>query len=371
MSDTIESRGKSIEEAVAEALLRLGARRDEVDITVLDEGKGGLFGMLGGRPARVRVARRPAAGRGGGRESGHEERGAPPARHHGPSRDTQPAAATREAPSGDRTQADAAAQRRKRHRGGRGRRRPGEADAPPPLAFSPGEGGAEEPQTREIPASAEAPQPLVLAAASLAKPQRGEAVGEAPAVIERLATELMVRSGFPCRCEVRAGEYHQVKITTDEISAGVLIGRHGGTIDALEHLVERMASQAVGAPVRMNLDINNYRRRREEKLVQRAQQAAERVLATGQQMSFEALCARERRVVHLEVARMAGVQTFTVEDDLGKHVVVAPAGATPPAGADRAAEPGYGGQTRPDQRTATARENEEGQRSAAFDDDEA
>ena len=155
---------------------------------------------------------------------------------------------------------------------------------------------------------------------------------EAPAALQKLTAELMARAGFPCRVDVRPGEYHAVKILTDESSAALLIGRNGATIDAIEHLVERMASQAVGAHVHMNLDVNNYRRRREERLVQRAQEIAARVLRSGEQESLESLPARERRVVHLEVAKVPGVQTFTVMNSEGKHVVVAPAGATPPAG---------------------------------------
>jgi spoIIIJ-associated protein len=171
-----------------------------------------------------------------------------------------------------------------------------------------------------------------MAAAELVTPLRDVPEAEAPAAIQKLTAELMARAGFPCRVDVRPGEYHAVRILTDESGAALLIGRNGATIDAIEHLVERMVSQAVGAHVHMNLDVNNYRRRREERLVQRAQEIAARVLRSGEQESLESLPARERRVVHLEVAKVSGVQTFTVMNEEGKHVVVALAGATPPDG---------------------------------------
>ena len=58
MSDNIESQGKTVEEAVSEALLALGAREDEVEIEVLEEGRSGFLGVFGSKPARVRVSRK-------------------------------------------------------------------------------------------------------------------------------------------------------------------------------------------------------------------------------------------------------------------------------------------------------------------------
>jgi spoIIIJ-associated protein len=154
-------------------------------------------------------------------------------------------------------------------------------------------------------------------------PTRGVAKQDVPAALESLATDLMCRSGFTCRCEVKQGEYHLIKMVTDDSSAGVLIGRHGSTIDALEHLIERMASQAAGERVLMNLDINNYRRRREESLIERSQSIMAKVASTGREVHTESLCARERRIIHLEVAKAEGLRTYTVATSNGKHVVVA------------------------------------------------
>ena len=77
--------------------------------------------------------------------------------------------------------------------------------------------------------------------------------------LTELTDGMLARAGFPCRCETHPGEYRQIRVTTDDASAGMLIGRHGQTVDAVEHLVERMASNAIDARARINLDINNYR----------------------------------------------------------------------------------------------------------------
>ncbi len=417
MSDAMEFKGRTVEDAISEALLRLGARRDEIEIEVLDKGKAGLLGLFGGKPARVKVSRKvmrrtdgaarrdaPARPRGGeersrdsrgrGREGRDNREGRDDRNARGPRDNREPraaAAAPAKGPvagsaSGDRDRgrdgnAAAGGERTRRRRGGRGRgrgRSEGEGaprvepvaassspDAEAPRSFSPPAVipspvapvvavppavapppvAAPPPVVSPLPSPAPSPSSVpvaappaaagfgaLMAAAELVTPLRDVPEAEAPTAIQKLTTELMARAGFPCRVDVRPGEYHAVRILTDESSAALLIGRNGATIDAIEHLVERMASQAVGAHVHMNLDVNNYRRRREERLVQRAQEIAARVLRSGEQESLESLPARERRVVHLEVAKVSGVQTFTVMNEEGKHVVVAPAGAMPPDG---------------------------------------
>ena len=132
--------------------------------------------------------------------------------------------------------------------------------------------------------SAAGPDELIaggIKAVSYAQPQAAATEPELDEPLGVLASGMLVRAGFPCRCEVKPGEYRLVKIVTDDASAGMLIGRHGQTIDAVEHLVERMISTAAGDRVRMNLDINNYRRRRQDSLVDRVAQAVAEVQATG------------------------------------------------------------------------------------------
>jgi spoIIIJ-associated protein len=141
--------------------------------------------------------------------------------------------------------------------------------------------------------------------------------------LTELTDAMLARAGFPCRCETLPGEYRQVKVTTDDASAGMLIGRHGQTVDAVEHLVERMASNAIDARARINLDINNYRMHREESLVERVAESAAKVRETGRPVHLEPMSGRERRIVHLETEQIEGLRTFTMEGSGGKHVVIA------------------------------------------------
>lgn len=163
-----------------------------------------------------------------------------------------------------------------------------------------------------------------IQATKYADPLRGVPEENLDQTLVDITSGLLLRAGFPIRCEVKPGEYRQVRIVTDDSSAGMLIGRHGATVDSVEHLVERMAGMAMGDRVRMNLDINNYRRRREESLHERVAEAARMVLENGRTYHMEPMCARERRIVHLQAEHQEGVRTFTMGGEGGKHVVLAP-----------------------------------------------
>jgi spoIIIJ-associated protein len=311
MSNSIESQGKTVEEALSEALLKLGARRDEVRVTVLDEGKAGFLGMIGGRRARVRVERKDPAGQRGGGERRPRERRQGDAPRGGRSRGGQRASRAKEGPE------------RPRSRGSTKEREPSPAGVSRPASSS-DETTAD--QTRP-PASRQpsdsVPTGPPVQAIDLVQPLRGVTPEEVSGTLERLTTELLARAGFPCRCEVKQGEYHLIKVVTDDSSAGILIGRRGTTVDAVEHLVERMGSMAAGDRVPMNLDINNYRRRREEALVERTQGLIDKVNSSGREVHMEPLSARERRIVHLEVVKARGMRSYTIVTSNGKHVVIA------------------------------------------------
>lgn len=144
-----------------------------------------------------------------------------------------------------------------------------------------------------------------------------------PTLLTELTNGMLARAGFPCECDTIPGEYHAVKVSVDEDSAGMLIGRGGQTAEAIEHLVERMASNAAGDRVRMNLDINEYRIRREDTLRDRALAAIDEVRQTGEAYHMEPMDARERRVVHLLAEDLPDITTYTVVGSGGKHVVIA------------------------------------------------
>ncbi len=429
MSDKIEAQGKTVDDAVNEALLRLGARRDEVDVTVLDKPKSGFLGLLGGRPAKVEVTRKrssrrdqrrnqnnqPAHEFGDNSRSGRNRKGSRNKKGGGnaPKKEAPRAASVAEGTSSAKSNnqgGDERQGRRDNERSGRNRRPRQQKSGGQENPRKPNQSNANQQETggnqdnarqnqeqrqerqprnrrprnsRQDRPQRQAQQPENTAAQSApvqneqasreeqtprgggrqnrdnrnSRPQRNErSEPRAPRVqnttpdeiivtgisagkyakplreipseelnnhLEEITTGLLVRAGFPSRCEVKDSEYQQVRVTTDDESAGMLIGRHGATIDSVEHLVERMISMAAGDRVKMNLDINNYRLRRHETLLQRVEEAVAQVRETGKTYHVEPLNARERRIVHLAVEEYEGLRTFTMDSHRGRHVIIA------------------------------------------------
>src|SRR5437867_1945975 len=103
---------------------------------------------------------------------------------------------------------------------------------------------------------------------------------------------------------------------------GALIGRGGENLVALQQITSAITSRRVGRTVHIPLDIEGYRRRREEQLREIAQRVASRVRASGQAVTLEPMLAYERRIVHLAVQDTPGVKTESVGVDPNRRVVI-------------------------------------------------
>jgi spoIIIJ-associated protein len=105
---------------------------------------------------------------------------------------------------------------------------------------------------------------------------------------------------------------------------GLFIGRHGQTIDAVEHLAQRIVYH--GQPMRKALvvDAAGYRARRRAALQAQAEEAAEEALRYGRPVSLDAMTASERRQVHEYLRDRGGVETYSEGTEPDRHLVVAP-----------------------------------------------
>jgi spoIIIJ-associated protein len=117
----------------------------------------------------------------------------------------------------------------------------------------------------------------------------------------------------------------------DEIAAridgedlGVLIGRRGQTIDAIQLLCYRIAFRGRADRKRVSVDASGYRERRRETIERQADRAAERALESGKEIELEAMTASERKVVHDRLAERSGIETFSEGDEPDRCVIVAP-----------------------------------------------
>lgn len=112
-------------------------------------------------------------------------------------------------------------------------------------------------------------------------------------------------------------------IEGDEL--GVLIGRHGQTIDALEHLAARIAWRGLeGDRKRVVVDAAGYRARRAEALERAAEKAAGEAVRFGRPVALDAMVASERRIVHEFLRDRHDVETYSEGDEPDRHLVVAP-----------------------------------------------
>ncbi len=103
---------------------------------------------------------------------------------------------------------------------------------------------------------------------------------------------------------------------------GLLIGRHGATLDSLQYLTLRVLQAEGLERMRITLDVAGYRTRREKTLKQLAKNAADKVLSNGKPYHFEPMSAMERRVVHMAIVDIEGLATESEGEGRRRHVVV-------------------------------------------------
>jgi len=116
----------------------------------------------------------------------------------------------------------------------------------------------------------------------------------------------------------------RVRGTIDGEDLGLIIGRHGQTIDALEHLGVRIAFREEGERKGLVVDAAGYRARRADALERQADRAAEEAVEYGRPVALDALGASERRLVHEYLRDRRDIETYSEGDEPDRHLVVAP-----------------------------------------------
>jgi spoIIIJ-associated protein len=115
---------------------------------------------------------------------------------------------------------------------------------------------------------------------------------------------------------------HQAGLEVLGPDLGALIGRGGENLVALQQITSAITSRRVGRTVHVPVDVEGYRRRREEQLREIARRVASRVRTSGQAVTLEPMLAYERRIVHLAVQDTPGVKTESVGVDPNRRVVI-------------------------------------------------
>ena len=149
------------------------------------------------------------------------------------------------------------------------------------------------------------------------EPVSGDA-SELRSFLERAAAAM----GASCTVAVEESDEFLVA-TLGGPDLGLLIGRHGQTLDALQYLANAIAFRR-GAVRRVIVDAAGYRSRRESALHAIAHRSAERAVATSLRVELEPMTAIERKVVHLRLQDYPGVETTSEGDEPNRYVVVLP-----------------------------------------------
>ncbi|MDE6734428.1 MAG: Jag N-terminal domain-containing protein [Desulfovibrio sp.] len=362
-----EFQGKDLDSAIAEACAYFDSPRERLEIEIVQDAKTGIFGIVGARKAKVRARRvqlREAVEsvlgpRGGQRASASEEEGrAPRGQAKKPRAERRPAKAERddapETSAGEKeTPAPETAPREPEPKApeavhpaeepasasparpaGRPQPRRAAASRAAPRTTAP------EDAAEESPAPESAVQPSPQAHAPAGSPAPDLDADDAPEGLprtpleeldaERLQTlteetvKELVRpiTGGRVPVTVRV-EDGRVRANVDwSGEAGLLIGREGQTLAALQYLASRMVSHGMNAAVRVQLDIGDYRLRQDEKLRAVALSLAEKARATGRPYSTRPLSSYHRRIIHLALQDADDLQTRSSGDGPLKRVVI-------------------------------------------------
>ncbi len=334
MGDFIEFSGKTTEEALSRAQEHFNAPLSSLEFEVLTPGSSGLFGLLGAKKAKIKA--RVQAG------ASIEEQMAELAAVVSNTRPARPAPAP---PEPTPAPAPAAAAPAK--------------PAPKPVPAPEAPPRTEEPQPAP-PAAVEAARPVPaappLAPAVLppeAEPEELDLEPEAelepgetaepgeddeddedgdlrleqdPAIIEQ-AREVLARLVEPLDSSaqvVAQGGSQGIELAVQGQEAGMLIGRRGSTLEALQYLVVRIVSHQHGRPVRIVVDAGDYRRRRREALEETARRMAQKAKSSGRSVAMGPLAAQERRLIHLALKADQEVVTLSRGRGELKKVIISP-----------------------------------------------
>lgn len=220
-----EFKAKTVEMAIEQGLQTLGLTKEEVQIKVLDEGRAGLFGLMGASPARVLII---------------PLRGAKPSDHG-------------------------------------------------------------------------------LQAVQSGKDLQESSVSTIEGVVKDIMKHMNINASVSTE---RQNSHIVVQVSSDK--NGLLIGKGGQTLDALEYLSNLVASRILKEHVRFNVDIAQYRANRDAKLKELARQYAQECLTSGKSVALKPMSSEERKIIHLELKGMQGISTESSGHGEMRHVVIKP-----------------------------------------------
>jgi len=140
--------------------------------------------------------------------------------------------------------------------------------------------------------------------------------------VEAFLTGLLDRMEIEADMEVSEGN-GSISVTLTGKDPGALIGRRGETLDAIQHLTNYVINRGSSGRVRVNLDAENYRQRRNETLESLAARTAGKVMKYRRNMTLDPMNAYERHVIHTALQSYENISTYSVGSEPNRRIVVA------------------------------------------------
>ena len=306
MEKTIITSGKTIELALEAALTQLGLGRDDITYQVLALPKAGFLGF-GAQPAKVQVTYEvpdpvPAAPEKPKSALGSASRSKPKAA--APVKKAEMPKA--EAPKAEPAKVEAPKPEKK-------------ADAPKPekKMEAPKQNKQEKPKAPKAEKPKAEPK-KVEAPKEYTAPEAGSVEEKIEIFIKGLL-EHMDSKAVP-HCWKADGSTYKVDLVGDDL--GYLIGRRGDTLDAIQHLANYTVNREVDGHIRINVDAECYREKREESLRRYARKKAQQVLKARRRTTLEPMNAYERHVIHAALQEMDNITTHSTGTEPNRRVVI-------------------------------------------------
>ena len=325
MAEIIETTGKTVEDALAAALEKLGCGREEVTYEVIQEPSGGFLGLWGKREARIRVTTRPiirphhreiptpppptitAAPREESAPTRSEDDGFDPRakRYH---TDLRSSARRNVAGDGSRMETERRDAAPRRERPARDDAPRGYGNARPRYEGARGREGGYPPRPRrersDIPLL-----PLTDEMAAAAEGFLGKIFAAMGLSVTLNRTDTPTGTIFNMHGE----------------NLGILIGKHGATLDALQYLTNLVVNKIPETGfARIILDVEDYRARREETLIRLAGHLADKACRIGEEIHLEPMSRHERKIIHMALQDNRRVTTYSAGDNPRRYVVIVP-----------------------------------------------
>ncbi len=295
-----ESEGRTVEEAINLGLEKLSASISDVDITVIHEGSKGLFGLFGSRMAKVRLTLKQEDDVKGATRALFADALDTPAEKPARKQEQPKQAEETAAKSEEKAQSRRAPRSKKP---ARAERQEASVKEEQPKQKARKERKPAEP--KEPPTPAEQKDPATKE-------------GKAQAFLQQV-TSLM---GVDVSVHVLTDEEGAIRVTMQGDALGILIGRRGETLDALQYLTSLQVNKGEEEYTRVTLDSEGYRAKREEALIRLANRMANRAKKTGRRVSMEPMNPYERRILHSALQGTEGVSTHSEGEEPNRHVVI-------------------------------------------------